>query len=86
MTDARVEQLDVAVFTVPLEKPESDGTLTWDSTTVANGTHTLSAVAHDAAGNTTTAASVTVTTSNATAPPPLNIHYRSSGGARIGAS
>src|SRR5436309_1600635 len=33
MTDARVEQLDVAVFTVPLEKPESDGTLTWDSTT-----------------------------------------------------
>ena len=44
--------------------------INWDSTTVANGSHTLTAVARDAAGNTATAASVTVTTSNVGAPPP----------------
>jgi hypothetical protein len=42
---------------------------TWDTTTVANGSHTLSAVARDAAGNIGTSASVTVTVSN-TSPPP----------------
>jgi chitodextrinase len=39
--------------------------LPWDTTTVGNGTYTLTATARDAAGNTTTAASVTVTVSNA---------------------
>ncbi|MFL5798107.1 MAG: enolase C-terminal domain-like protein [Actinomycetota bacterium] len=29
-----VERLDVAVFEFPLEEPEADGTLTWDSTTI----------------------------------------------------
>jgi L-alanine-DL-glutamate epimerase-like enolase superfamily enzyme len=29
-----VSALEVSVFTVPLEQPESDGTLTWDETTV----------------------------------------------------
>jgi L-alanine-DL-glutamate epimerase-like enolase superfamily enzyme len=29
-----VERLDVGVYTVPLEEPESDGTLTWDRTTM----------------------------------------------------
>ena len=42
----------------------------WDSTTTTNGAHTLTAVARDAAGNATTAGSVTVTVSNASAPPP----------------
>jgi len=42
----------------------------WNSTTATNGTHTLTAVARDAANNTTTATSVTVTVSNAAAPPP----------------
>ena len=37
----------------------------WATTTVANGSHTLTAVARDAAGNTGTAAPVTVTVSNA---------------------
>jgi L-alanine-DL-glutamate epimerase-like enolase superfamily enzyme len=31
---AAVDRLDVAVYTVPLEAPESDGTLTWTETTV----------------------------------------------------
>ena len=38
--------------------------ITWDSTTASNGGHTLTAVARDAAGNTTTSAVVTVTVSN----------------------
>jgi hypothetical protein len=42
----------------------------WNSTAATNGTHTLTAVARDAANNTTTATSVTVTVSNAAAPPP----------------
>ncbi|MDB5075301.1 MAG: hypothetical protein JWO42_1480, partial [Chloroflexi bacterium] len=36
----------------------------WDTATASNGSHTLVAVARDAAGNTTTAKSVTVTVSN----------------------
>ena len=43
-------------------------TLSWDSTTVPNGSHTLAAVAQDTAGNTATSAPVTVTVSNSTAP------------------
>jgi hypothetical protein len=39
--------------------------MTWDSTSVANGSHTLSARATDEAGNTATASPVTVTVSNA---------------------
>jgi len=31
--DVAVEQIDVSVFTVPTEKPESDATLAWDATT-----------------------------------------------------
>ena len=38
--------------------------ITWDSTAVANGTHTLDAVARDSSGNRTTSGSVTVTVSN----------------------
>jgi len=36
----------------------------WDSATVANGTHTLTAVARDATGNTATSAAVLVTVNN----------------------
>lgn len=47
-------------------------TLTWNSGVVGNGTHTLTAVARDEAGNTTTSAGVTFTVSNGggTTPPP----------------
>lgn len=43
--------------------------VSWDTTTASNGTHVLTAVASDAAGNTTTSAAVTVTVSNQAAPP-----------------
>lgn len=33
-TEPRVDRLDVSAFTVPTDAPESDGTLSWDSTTV----------------------------------------------------
>ncbi|HEY7072486.1 MAG TPA: LamG-like jellyroll fold domain-containing protein [Acidimicrobiales bacterium] len=39
--------------------------VTWDTRTVPNGTHTLSAVARDPTGNRATAAPITVTVSNA---------------------
>jgi hypothetical protein len=41
--------------------------ITWDSATVANGTHTISAQARDAAGNTAVATPISVTVSNTTA-------------------
>ena len=53
--------------------------VSWNTTTATNGTHTLTAVARDAAGNTTTSATVTVTVAN-TAPdttPPCGDHYSS---------
>jgi hypothetical protein len=40
--------------------------VTWATTGVGNGTHSVTAVARDAAGNTTTSAAVTVTVSNTT--------------------
>jgi L-alanine-DL-glutamate epimerase-like enolase superfamily enzyme len=30
----KIEGLDVSVYTIPTEKPESDGTLSWDATTI----------------------------------------------------
>ncbi len=49
----------------------------WDTTSVANGAHTLTAVARDAAGNRTTSSPVSVTVSNAppadTTPPSVTI-------------
>jgi len=29
-----IDSLDVSVYTIPTEQPESDGTLEWDSTTM----------------------------------------------------
>ncbi len=42
----------------------------WNTTTVSNGAHVLTAVARDAAGNTKTSVPVNVTVSNSTTPPP----------------
>src|SRR5437588_277879 len=44
--------------------------ISWNTTSVANGSHSLTAKARDAAGNSTTAAAVTVTVSNSALPPP----------------
>jgi hypothetical protein len=42
----------------------------WDSTTVTNGSHTVTAKATDTSGNTTTSAGVSFTVSNPAPPPP----------------
>ena len=44
--------------------------VSWNTTTTSAGSHTLSAVARDAAGNSRTSAAVTVTVSNVSPPPP----------------
>lgn len=45
-------------------------TITWDTRTATNGTHRLTAVARDTAGNQATSAEVTVTITNDTSTPP----------------
>lgn len=45
-------------------------TTVWNSTTVADGAHTINAVARDAAGNRASSAVITVKVSNAPPPPP----------------
>jgi lysophospholipase L1-like esterase len=47
--------------------------LAWDSGTVSNGNHMITAVARDAAGNTTTSNAVTVTVNNTAAPGVIQI-------------
>jgi hypothetical protein len=48
------------------EDTTSPYSIAWNSMTVTNGTHTITAVARDAAGNTTTSSSVSVNTNNTT--------------------
>jgi len=55
------------------EDTSSPYSVSWNTTTVSNGVHTLTAVARDAAGNQTTAATVSVTASNTAPPPPPSI-------------
>src|SRR2546426_8276650 len=50
------------------EDTTSPYSVTWDTTTAAIGTHTLRAVARDAATSTTTSSSATVTVPDTTAP------------------
>lgn len=47
--------------------------LTWNTLTDPNGIHVLTAIARDAAGNTTTSAPVTVTVTNDQTPPTVNL-------------
>jgi len=50
--------------------------VTWNTTTATNGSHTLTALARDAAGNTTTSAAVPVTVANATTAPPAFVQVK----------
>ena len=51
------------------EDTSSPYSVSWNSTTVANGSYSLAARARDAAGNQTTSTAITVTVNNTTAPP-----------------
>jgi hypothetical protein len=57
----------------------------WDTGTTANGVHTLSARAHDAAGNASISSPVSVTVSNVDAVPPAVSLTAPSAGATVGA-
>jgi chitodextrinase len=52
------------------EDASSPYSISWDTTTAANGTHTLTATARDGSGNNTTSSTLTVNVSNTTSPPP----------------
>src|SRR5262249_21666393 len=45
----------------------------WDSTTVADGTATLTAAAYDAAGNSSVSSGVSISVANGTTTPPPNV-------------
>jgi hypothetical protein len=68
------------------EDTASPYTITWDSTTTTNGSHTLTATARDAAGNTTTSTGVAVTVSNDTTPPTVAMTAPASGATVSGSS
>ena len=55
------------------EDTASPYSLAWDTTSATNGAHTITAVARDTLGNTTTTAAVTVTVSNVVAPPGVTL-------------
>ncbi len=57
-------QFKVDGNSIGAEDTTSPYSTNWDSTTIANGTHTITAVARDAAGNTTTSSPVSVTVNN----------------------
>ena len=62
-------QFKIGGTNVGAEDQVSPYAVAWNTTTLPNGTHTLSAIAKDAAGNTKTA-QITVTVSNSATPPP----------------
>src|SRR5437870_3390914 len=47
--------------------------VSWDTTSATTGSHTLTAIARDAAGNRTTSSPVTVTVGNDTIPPTVSL-------------
>jgi hypothetical protein len=66
-------QFKVDGANVGVEDTASPYSATWDSTTVTNGQHVISAVSRDTAGNTASSTGVTVTVSNAAPPPPTGL-------------
>ena len=69
--DVAVASVQFTVDGTAVGSPDTTSpySLAWDSTTVANGNHTIAAVAKDTSGNSTTASSVTVSVSNVVVPP-----------------
>src|SRR5206468_9851539 len=57
---------------LPTRRSSDLYTLAWNTVTVPNGPHTLTAVARDAAGNTGTSGAVAITVNNDVTPPVLS--------------
>ena len=69
------------------EDTASSYSVSWNTTTATNGTHTLRAIARDAAGNTTTATAVSVTVSNPVqdiTPPTVSVTAPAAGASLVG--
>src|SRR5438876_1156698 len=66
-------QFVVGRASIGVEDAAAPYSVSWNTTTASNGSHTLTAVARDAAGNRTTSAAVTVTVFNDTTPPTVSI-------------
>src|SRR5439155_20167672 len=71
---------------VGTEDTTSPYAIVWDTTTVPDGSHTLSAVARDAAGNTGASAVVSVTVSTDPTPPTVTMSAPGAGAAVAGAT
>ncbi|MFN0027971.1 MAG: Ig-like domain-containing protein [Acidimicrobiales bacterium] len=69
-TNAVGVQFRVGATNIGAEDTTAPYSTVWDSTTVANGTHNLTAVARNSAGQTVTSAAVAVSVQNAAPPPP----------------
>ena len=69
--DSSVAGVQLRVDGVPLGAEDTDAPyeLTWNSTSVSNGAHVITATARDASGHTTTSAPVTVVVANDSAAP-----------------
>lgn len=65
------------------DEDPSDNRVDWDTTKIANGPHVLTAVASDAAGNSTTSSPVTVTVKNADKTPPTVTFVRPANGSTV---
>src|SRR5205814_1496459 len=66
-------QFRLAGANLGAEDTTSPYSISWDTKTASNASHTLTAIARDAAGNTTTAAAVTVTVFNDTTAPTVSV-------------
>jgi hypothetical protein len=71
-------QFKVDGVNVGAEDLSSPYSVAWNTTTLANGTHTLTAVARDAAGNSKVSGSVSVTVSNTTTLTPVTVIFQKS--------
>ena len=76
-------QFKVDGTNVGAEDTTAPYSISWNSTTVGNGTHALTAVARDAAGNTQTSTTVTVTVNNPDSTPPTVSLTAPAGGASV---
>ena len=70
--DTGVDDVTFKVDGVQIGDPDTTApySITWDTRTVSNQSHTITAVARDVSNNTTTSTTVTVTVDNSVAPPP----------------
>jgi hypothetical protein len=80
-------QLKVDGVNIGAEDVTSPYSVTWNTTSAANGTHTLTAVARDATGNSTVSAGISVVINNAdTVAPTISIQSPSAGGTVSGSA